>query len=100
MMDDQPGQELLRRTRVNDLDDRRSVFVARVIAGEEHDVGLRANRHIARQREFGDQRAEGDLSLRVDIWDGVHEEVVAADLHLVPFIAQLLEVGAMTYQWV
>ena len=56
--------------------------------------------NIAGEREFGHQGAEGNLSLSIDIRDGVYEEIVAVYLHLEPFIPQLLEIGATTYQWV
>ena len=46
---------------MGNLDDGRAVLVARMVAGEVHDVRLGTDRHIAGEREFGDQSAEGNL---------------------------------------
>jgi hypothetical protein len=70
-----------------------------VVADEVYDVGVRTSRDVAGEGEFGDQSAECDLPLSIDVRDRVHEEVVPANLHLVSFVPQMFEVGATIYQW-
>jgi hypothetical protein len=54
--------------------------------------------HIASERKAGGQGPAEDLGLRVDIGDGVQEQVAVADLDLVALVIEALEVWTKTYR--
>ena len=70
-----------------------------MVAGKLDDVIVGPDRHVAGKRQLRDQRSERNLSLGIHIGDGVYEKAVLPNLHLIPLISQLSEIGTTIYQW-
>lgn len=81
-----------------DLDQERSVLVARVIARKIDDMSTGSSRHIARQTQFRNKDPAFDLSVGIDVRNTPDEEIVRLNRDVITLIAQLFKIGAMIYQ--
>ena len=75
-----------------------AVLIAGMITGKIGDMRVGTARLVAGKHQLDDEDAAFHFLAGIHIWNILHQQAAGADLQIVSFITQPLEVGATIYR--